>query len=60
MQHEVAPGLTAELTWTVTADRTAAAVGHSAQVDVFATPQMALLIELVCARALEGRLPPGE
>ena len=56
---ELHPGLRGEITWQVTPERTAAGVGHSAEVVVFATPQMALLIELACTAALAGRLPPG-
>jgi predicted thioesterase len=51
------PGLRAELTWLVTPERTAAAVGHSREVAVFATPQMGLLIELACSKAIRGKLP---
>lgn len=52
-------GLRAELTWEVTPERTAAGVGHSSEVTVFATPQMGLLVELACAKALEGTMEPG-
>ena len=55
----VRPGLRGELTWLVTEERTAGAVGHSKEVAVFATPQMALLVELACTAALDSRLPPG-
>lgn len=57
-RRDLRPGLRGELTWRVTPDRTAAAAGHG-EVVVFATPQMALLVELACTEVLEGRLPPG-
>lgn len=52
-------GLSADLTWEVTLERTAAAAGHSSEVTVLATPQMGLLVELACAKALEGTMEPG-
>jgi fluoroacetyl-CoA thioesterase len=56
---DLRPGLRSELTWEVTPERTAAAVGHDASVGVLATPLMGLLAEIACARLLSGRLPPG-
>ncbi len=55
----IRPGLRGELSWLVTADRTAAGAGHDAEVAVFSTPHMGLLAELACGEALTGRLPAG-
>ena len=65
MPHELSdapdlqPGLRAEVSRLVTPERTAAALGNDAAVRVFATPEMALLVEDACAAALAVRLPPG-
>jgi len=52
------PGLTGELSITVTEDRTAAALG-SGSVNVYATPAMIVLLEAAAIKALEGHLAEG-
>ena len=53
------PGLSATLTQTVTDAMTARYVG-SGSVGVFATPQLALLLEKAAVAALQGHLPPEQ
>ncbi len=55
----IVPGLTSELTQTVTLDRTAAHVG-SGSLRVFATPAMVLMIEEVCRKMVEPYLRTGQ
>lgn len=52
-------GLEAELDQTVSADMLAASVG-SGSVNVFATPELILLIEKTAVAALEGHLEAGK
>lgn len=52
------PGLTGEVSITVTGDLTAAALG-SGSVDVYSTPAMIALLEAAAIKALEGRLAEG-
>ena len=52
------PGLTGELSITVTEDLTAAALG-SGSVNVYATPAMIVLLEAAAIKALEGHLAEG-
>ena len=52
------PGLTGELSITVTEDLTAAALG-SGSVNVYATPAMIVLLEAAAIKALEGHLSEG-
>ncbi len=58
MSEGLAPGLTAEMEITVTADRTADAMGNPG-VHVFATPWVITLLENVSSKALSPHLPPG-
>ncbi|MFZ5825347.1 MAG: thioesterase family protein [Bacillota bacterium] len=53
------PGLTGEVTTTVTPENTAAAVG-SGGVDVFATPMMIGLMEMAALRLVQPHLGEGE
>ena len=56
---KLTPGLSAELTRTVTESYTAAQLG-SGLVPVFATPALVALMEAAAVHALEGCLPPGQ
>ncbi len=53
------PGLTGEVTWTVSAEHTAASVG-SGLVQVFSTPMLVGLMETAAVRALTDHLPDGD
>lgn len=53
------PGLTGEVTWTVSAEHTATSVG-SGLVEVFSTPMLVGLMETAAVQALADRLPEGE
>ncbi|NLX08398.1 MAG: thioesterase family protein [Chloroflexi bacterium] len=53
------PGLTGEVSITVTESVTAAALG-SGNVDVYSTPAMIALMEGAAIKALEGRLDEGQ
>jgi predicted thioesterase len=55
----VEPGLTATVTFTVSSDDTAAAVG-SGDVPVLATPKVVAICEQASVAALEGHLAEGE
>lgn len=55
---DVQPGATADLSVTVTADLTAAAMGNVG-VDVYATPHLVCLLEDVAAAVIKPHLPPG-
>ena len=52
------PGATHEITWTVTADKTADAMGNRG-VKVFATPWLIGMLEDVCGDMIQPHLPPG-
>jgi predicted thioesterase len=52
------PGATNEITWTVTPDKTADAMGNPG-VRVFATPWVVALLEQTCTDALAPHLSPG-
>jgi fluoroacetyl-CoA thioesterase len=52
------PGATGELTWTVSADKTADAMGHRG-VKVFATPWLIGMLEDVCGDMIHPHLAPG-
>lgn len=52
------PGATHEITWTVTPDKTADAMGHRG-VKVFATPWLIGMLEDVCGEMIEPHLAPG-
>jgi len=52
------PGATAEVSRTVTPDRTASALGNPG-VDVFGTPFVVGLLENAAAAVLHPTLPPG-
>jgi len=56
---QLKPGLSATLTQTVTDAMTARRVGSGA-VAVFATPELALLLEKAAVAALQGHLPPEQ
>lgn len=56
---ELTPGLTAELTLTVTEAETAAKLG-SGLVPVYATPALVALMEAAAVKALEGHLPENQ
>lgn len=55
---EIAPGAFAEVEWTVTPDRTAAAMGNPG-VDVFATPWLIALLEQAASAIIMPHLPRG-
>ena len=55
---EIRPGATGEVSTTVTADRTADAMGNRG-VKVFATPFVISLLEDAAGSALKPHLPPG-
>jgi predicted thioesterase len=55
---DLKPGATNEVAWTVTADKTADAMGNRG-VHVFATPWLIALLEDVCGGMLKPHLPPG-
>jgi predicted thioesterase len=55
---DLRPGATTEVSTTVTADRTADALGNRG-VAVFATPFVVALLEDACSALLRPRLPPG-
>jgi predicted thioesterase len=52
------PGATREITWTVTPERTADAMGHRG-VHVFATPWVIAMLEQVCGDMITPHLPAG-
>jgi len=54
----LAPGASAEITQTVSADRTASALGNPG-VDVLGTPFVLALLENAAAAVLHPTLPPG-
>jgi len=56
---DIAPGLTAELTRTVTESDTAAKLG-SGLVPVYGTPALVALMEAAAVKALEGCLSAGQ
>jgi fluoroacetyl-CoA thioesterase len=58
MTAPLAPGLSAELTMTVTPAHSADALGNRG-VDVFATPFIVAFLENVSSAALKGHLPSG-
>ena len=51
-------GATNEITWTVTADKTADAMGNRG-VKVFATPWVIAMLEDVCGAMIKATLPAG-
>ncbi len=53
------PGLSAEVTTTVTPDRTARHLG-SGGIDVYATPAMVSLMESAAVKAIDPLLPEGQ
>ena len=55
---DIQPGATAEVSVTVTPDRTADAMGNTG-VKVFATPFVIGLLENACAAVIHPRLPAG-
>ena len=55
---ELKPGATNEITWTVTPDKTADAMGNRG-VKVFATPWLIGMLEDVCGTLIKPTLPPG-
>jgi fluoroacetyl-CoA thioesterase len=55
---ELQPGATHEITWTVTPDKTADAMGNKG-VQVFATPWLIGMLEDVCGAMIKPRLAPG-
>jgi len=56
---ELTPGLTGEASATVTADRTARALGTGA-VDVYSSAALVALLEAAAVAALADRLPDGQ
>lgn len=59
LSSPLAPGLTGQVSVTVSADLTAAALG-SGNVSAFSTPALIALMEGAAVAALEGRLPDGQ
>ncbi|MEW6568558.1 MAG: thioesterase family protein [Chloroflexota bacterium] len=55
----IGPGLSGELSWEITEERTARHIG-SGSLRVFATPAMVLLIERACVQLLQPLLPEGQ
>ena len=55
---DLRPGATHDLTWTVTPEKTADAMGNRG-VHVFATPWVVALLEQVCGTMIAPHLPPG-
>ena len=55
---ELKPGATNEITWTVTPDKTADAMGNRG-VKVFATPWLISMLEDVCGTMIKPTLPRG-
>jgi len=55
---DLRPGATHDLTWTVTPEKTADAMGNRG-VHVFATPWVVALLEQVCGTMITPHLPPG-
>ncbi len=55
---DLAPGATNEITWAVTQDKTADAMGNKG-VKVFATPWLIGMLEDVCGLMLKPHLAPG-
>src|SRR5437867_853324 len=55
---DLKPGATHEITWTVTPDKTADAMGNRG-VKVFATPWLIGMLEDVCGAMIKPTLPPG-
>jgi fluoroacetyl-CoA thioesterase len=55
---DLRPGVTHELTWTVTPDKTADAMGNPG-VRVFATPWVIALLEQTCSALITPHLPAG-
>jgi predicted thioesterase len=55
---DLRPGATHELTWTVTPERTADAMGNPG-VRVFATPWVIALLEQTCGAMITPELPAG-
>src|SRR5262245_62850646 len=58
MLERLTPGTTHEMEITVTADRTASAMGNPG-VHVYATPWMIALLENACSAVLRPHLPEG-
>ena len=55
---DLKPGATHEITWTVTPDKTADAMGNRG-VKVFATPWLIGMLEDVCGAMIKPHLAPG-
>lgn len=55
---DISPGSTHDVSWIVTPDKTASAMGN-AGVDVLATPWVLALLEHACAGMVTPHLPPG-
>lgn len=55
---DLTPGATHEITWPVTPDKTADAMGNRG-VKVFATPWLIAMLEDVCSALIKPTLPPG-
>jgi len=55
---DLRPGATHEVSWTVTADKTADAMGNPG-VRVFATPWVIALLEQTCSGVIAPHLSPG-
>ena len=55
---DLKPGTTHEITWTVTQDKTADAMGNRG-VKVFATPWVVAMLEDVCGAMIKPTLPAG-
>jgi predicted thioesterase len=55
---DLRPGATHEVSWTVTPDKTADAMGHRG-VQVLATPWVIALLEQTCGGMIEPHLPGG-